>query len=706
MPDREWLEILGRLLPAWARRDLFEPSCQDLRIEQLARGKRCRPVFAAQAILLLLECWLIVVTEAFRVRAHSYQPVAPPKERLAMFLYLVRHAFRLLVREPGFTLAAVLTLALGVGANVAVFAVVEAVLLRPFPYPGADRLVILNHRDRRTGITKEFIAIGDYVDLVQRQAAFQAIGAYGEIQRNLFGLGEPVRVMGIAVGPGFFETMGLKPSIGRALRAEDSRPGAPPVVVLGYELWQTHFGSDPSILGRGVKLGPTEFQVVGVAPPGFRFPANARTEIILAAGIPLSAPADRKSNWTFAVARLKPGVSLADAGSNLAAISQQLQQEYPRSNQGSEYFALSLRDALVGNTKPALILMLAAVSIVLLIACANVANLLLVRSLARRREMALRVALGAGRLRLVAQLLTESLALAAVAGVAGTLIAQWGSRALVTLVPKSVTVPGVADVRLNGAVLAFALGITVVTAVVFGLVSALTVRTGDTAGTLVASGRVSAGSRARRGASALVVVEIAFAILLLIGAGLILRSFSRLLAVDPGFRGDRVMTMDIQMPADRYRDPGSRQALYQRLFAALKELPEVQDAGAAVVTPLTGNNWTVPLERAEHPVPAGERPPEVGWQVASGGYFRTMQIPLLSGRFFDQRDRPGGKRVAIVSEAIERQYFRGEHAVGRELKTGDGNVEIVGVVGNIRRAGLRDEPRADLYFAFEANPSN
>ncbi|HEV3199447.1 MAG TPA: ABC transporter permease [Bryobacteraceae bacterium] len=622
-----------------------------------------------------------------------------------MFLYLIRHAFRLLRREPAFTLAAVMTLALGVGANVAVFAVVEAVLLRPFPYPEAGRLVILNHRDRRTGITKEFIAIGDYVDLAQRQTSFQSLSAYGGGQATVFGFGEPFRATALSAGPGLMGTLGVQPVLGRGLGAEDSRPGAAPVMLLGYDLWQTHFGSDPHVVGRGVKVGQVERQVVGVGPPGFHFPPNARTELILPETLPLQAPAERKSGWTFAVARLKPGASFEEAGANLASASRQMEQEYPRSNLGSEYFAVPLRDALVGNTKPALVLMLAAVGVVLLIACANVANLLLARSLARRREMALRVALGAGRLRLVAQLLTESLALAAVAGIAGILIAQWGAHALVALVPKSVSVPGIADVRINGGVLAFALGITVATALVFGVMSALTVRTADTSGALVASGRVSLGAQSRRMASALVAVEVAFAIVLLIGAGLILRSFSRLLALDPGFRGERVMTMDIQMPADRYRDAPARRALYDRVFGGLQALPQVQAAGAAVVVPLTGNNWTVPLERPERPLAPGERPPEVGWQVASGGYFQAMQIPLLAGRLFDRRDGQGAHSV-IVSEAVQKQYFPNERTLGREIKTGDARWEIVGIVGNIRRAGLRDEPRADLYFPFERDPSN
>ena len=422
--------------------------------------------------------------------------------------------------------------------------------------------------------------------------------------------------------------------------------------------------------------------------------------------VPLEAPAERKSGWAFAVARLKAKTSFQQANSELAAISRRLEQEYPRNNQASEYFALPLRDAMVGNAKPALVMILGAVGLVLMIACVNVANLLLARSLARRREMAVRVALGAGRIRLAAQLSTESLALACIAGICGILVASWGSPALVALVPKAAYVPGITDVRMDAGVLAFTLGICLATALGFGLVSALTVRTETTPGALVGATRVTMGAAARRTASVLVIAEVALAIVLLIGAGLMLRSFSRLLAVDPGFQAGHVMTMNIELPANRYSSIGARRAFFDRAFAAFKNLSGVQNSGAAVVVPLTGNNWTVPFERPEHAIPPGQRPPEVGWQLASGGYFRTLQIPLLAGRLFDGHDMPDGKPVVIISQAIEQRYFPNERAVGRQIKLADFKLEIVGVVGSIRRAELRDEPRADMYFPLEQNPAN
>jgi len=628
-----------------------------------------------------------------------------PGERVARALYHLRHAFRRLLREPAFTTAAVLTLALGVGANVAVFAVVEAVLLRPLGYVEADRLVILNHRDQRTGITKEFIAIGDYVDIIGRQSAFESVAAYGTLEAMIFGGGEPYRVVGLSAAPGLLELLRVRPVLGRSLRPEDALPGAGRVVVLGYEHWRDRYGSDRSILGRSIRINNFDRTVVGVTPPGFRFPPAATTEVVIPMTLPQQAPAQRKSGWTFAVGRLKPGRTIQDASADLSRISRQLEEEFPQSNRASSYYGVALRDALVGSTKSALVLLLAAVGVVLLIACANVANLLLARSLSRRREMALRMALGASRGRLAAQLLSESLVLALVASIVGILFAHWGARALVALVPRSVSVPGLADVHINAAVLAFAIGLTVITTLTFGLVAMTTVRADGAAGILIGGGRLSMSAPARRAASGLVVAEVALAIVLLIGAGLIVRTFMRLLSVDPGFRVDRVMTMDVALPPDRYQEAAARDGFYRQAFAALRAVRGVEDVGAAVVTPLTGNNWTVAFERPELPVPPSERPPEVGWQVASGGYFRTLHIPLVAGRLFDERDHANSPPVVIISEAIQKRYFRNENPIGRQLKGGNGIVEIVGVVGDIRRAGLRDDPRADLYFPFERNPS-
>ena len=721
MPEPRVGRALAACLPRRIRADAFEPAFEDLRRAYLTRLPNAGAslgrgvLFGAYtlfAILLFLDCWRLAAGGVFHRRDRvanarpAHQVITEPKqtERFPMFVYLVRHAFRQLVREPAFTIAALLTLALGVGANVAVFAVVEAVLLRPLPYANADQLVILNHRDQRTGITKEFIAMGDYVDLVARQTAFESMSAYGRGQTSIVDGDNPYRVDLLGSAPGFLEMLRVRPVLGRLLQAEDSRPAAPQVMMLGYETWKNRFGGDPSVIGRVVKLEGSERQVVGVAPAGFTFPPNATTDIILPLAIPPVAPAQRRNGWTFALARLAPGRTLVDAATNLTAISRQLEKEYPESNLSSEYFPLDLRTSLAGNTKPALVLLFAAVGVVLLIACANVANLLLARSLGRRREMSVRLALGAGSGRLAAQLLTESLVLALVAGAAGVLMAYWGAHALVALLPQTGSVPGINQVHINGSVLGFTLAIIVLTTLVFGLVAALTVRSERAVGVLNASRGSSMSAKARRATSTLVVAEVALAIVLLVGAGLILRSFAGLLAVDPGFRTENVMTMSLQLPGNRYRDYGARDGFYRRGFAEMLAVPGVKDVGVAAVTPLTGNNWTAPFERPEQPVPAGERAPEVGWQLASNGYFKALQIPIVAGRLFDERDA-GDKApfTVIVSEAIQKRFFPNESAVGKHVRIGDGPAEIVGVVGNIRRAGLRDEPRADMYFPFERN---
>ncbi len=509
-----------------------------------------------------------------------------------MLWHHVRHAFRMIVREPAFSAAAILTLALGVGANVAVFAVVESVLLRPLPYADAESLLILNHRDRQTGITKQFIAIGDYVDLARRQTTVETLVGYGSGQATIYGDGEPLRVSALSATPGLFETLRVSPALGRQLTAADSRQGAAPVAVVGYEIWQSYFGSDPDIVGRSIRVGTELRQIVGVAPPAFRFPpSQERTGLILPMRVPDAAPAARKSGWVFAVARLTPDTSHDQAAANFAALATALEREHRSQNEGSEYFPVSLRESLVGDTRRPLVLMLAAVVVVLLVACANVGNLLLSRTLGRTREMAVRTALGAGRGQLAAQLLTESLVLALVAGAAAVAFAYWGAPALVALVPRSVAVPGLRDAGINRGVLAFALGVTVLTALVFGSLAAVAGR--HRAGALGTRGEAGTGRISRRVASTLVVCEVALAIVLLVGAGLILRSFARLLAVDPGFRTDNVLTMDVALPADRYGDPGARRAFYDRAFPALGQLPGIAHVGAAVVTPLTGNNWTV-----------------------------------------------------------------------------------------------------------------
>lgn len=623
----------------------------------------------------------------------------------AVTLYHLRQAIRRLARERTFTLATVATLALGVGANVAVFAVVEAVLLRPLPYTNADELVILRHRDTRTNETKEFLALGDYVDL-QKQAApaFRAIAAYGSGRVTLYGEGDPVPLNALMGAAQLFDVLGVRPMHGRGFEAEDTRTGAGPVVVLGHELWRTKFNSDLAVIGRSIQVGTQQRLVIGIAPPELRFPPNATTDLILPMQLPTDAPAVRRSGWIMAMGRLAPGETVESATAHLDRLSRQFETDFPEGSAATRYYSQSLRDALVGNTRLALLLLLGAVGLVLLVACANVANLLLVRTLARRREMAVRMALGASRGRLFAQLLAESLVLSIVAGAVGLVMAHVGTRALIALVPPSVSAPGLQDVAINGFVLAFALGVVLLTTLAFGVVAALSVRTGGMFSAALATRGATAGTRARRVASMLVAGEIAMAVLLLVGAGLVLRTFDTVMRIDPGFSTSNIMTLGVALPIDRYnQDIPARQAFYTRAMDAIRALPGVRDVGVASVMPLTGNNWTQPFVRPDQPMRPGERPPDVGWQVASGGFFRALDIPLTAGRYFDPAvDRPDGNPVVIISESVRKQYFAAdENPIGRMVGEGDDRAEIVGVVGDIRRVDLRAELSADMYLPFE-----
>ena len=615
-----------------------------------------------------------------------------------MLLQDARRALRLLRLEPGFTAAAVMTLALGIGANTALFAVVEAVLLRPLPLADADQLVILKHRDATTGITKEFLGVGDFIDIKERQQTMQPVAVYGGLQGTLFEGDEPTRVSGLGASPELFDALRVQPAMGRLVTAEDARQGAPPVMMISYGLWETCFGSDPNIIGRGVQLNATRRSVIGVLPRGFHFPPSAATDVALPYQLPATPPAQRKGGFTQAIGRIKAGQSLASVVTDLDALSTEFAQKFPEQNRGTEYYAEPLRDALVGDTKRPLLLLLGAVGFVLLIACVNVGNLLLARSLGRRQEMAVRVALGAGWTRLASQILTEGMVLALLGGVAGVAIAWQAAPILAALVPETTQVPALQQVGLNVEVVSFSLIVSIVSALLFSAVSCISLTSGEHRAALAAARGTSAGAGARRAASFLVAGEIALAGILLLGAGLTLRSFANLIAVDPGFRIDNVLIVQVNAPAARYPNLAAQGEFFARAFRALEDLPEVEHAGGAAVTPLTGNNWTVPFERVDRRVPAGERPPEVGWQAASAGYFTALGIPLKSGRLFEDRDRLSKIAPVIVSEEIVSRYFPGENPIGHRLTGSDDGFEIVGVVGDIRRAALADQPRADMYF--------
>jgi putative ABC transport system permease protein len=703
MPEfrRGW----ARFLPREAERDLFHPSLEDLRADGL-RGWRLQFAIAT----LWLDCWRVWLTHrgypapkgAGHTNRHMNQggAVAPRGNYLDMLNQDVRRALRLFRMEPGFTTAAVLTLALGIGANTALFAVVEAVLLRPLPVDGADDLVIVRHRDLNTGLTKDHLALGDIMDLRDRTQTLEPLAPYGGYQGTLFGEDEPMRVEGLGATPELLSALRVEPAMGRLIGADDARQGAPPVVMISHELWQTRFASDPNIIGRGIQLGSTRRQVVGVIERGFHFPPSSPTHVIMPFGLPATPPAQRKSGWINGLGRLRPGSTVEHVRAELASLSAEFERAYPDQNRGTLYFPEPLRDALVGDTKRPLLVLLAAVAFVLLIACVNVGNLLLARSLGRRQEMAVRTALGAGWSRLASQVIVEALVLAVAGGIVGVAMASLAAPALALMVPETTRVPAVSDVGMNATVLLFSIAVSIVAALLFGGLACLSIASHDQRSALAAARGSSTNAGTRRAAAVLVAGEIALAAILLMGAGLTLRSFANLIAVDPGFRTENVLIVNVALPAGRYPKPPSRADFYARAFERLNALPEVEESGIGVVMPLTGNNWTAPFERVDRPVPAGERPPDVGWQSATGGYFGALGIPLLAGRVFEDRDAAAAVPPVIISAEIARQFFANESPLGRRLRSDTSEMEIVGVVGDIRRGALTDRARADMYFPF------
>ena len=711
------LPRIARLLPRRAREEWFAPALADLRAEYHERRLdspsstpplRLRAWYGMSVAWVLVETLRLAAQQGLRdlIRPAQQGARTPRKDWPAMLIRDVRSALRIFRREPAFAATAVLTLMLGIGANTALFAVVEAVLLRPLPYPESDRLVLVKHRDVATGLTKPDIAIGDFVDLTARLQSLDAFAGYGAFQSTLLVDGDPQRVAGLGVTPSFLDVLGVQVERGRAFAADDAKEGAPPVVIVSHELWQSELGADPEVLSRSIQLGPTRRMVVGVLPRGFRFLPAGQSDVIVPQRLPVTAPSARKSGWIYGIGRLRHDVTVDRADAELTTISQQFEREFPQQNHGSLYFARTLRDGVVGDTKQPLLLLVAAVGFVLLIACANVGNLLLARSLARRHELAMRLALGAGRGRLIQQILVEGLVLAVTGGLAGVLVAWRAAPVLAAMIPQSIPIPGLESAGVNLTVLLFSLAISIASALVFSGVACIGLTRDDARGALAGPRRLTMTLGARRASSALVAAEIALAVVLLIGAGLTLRSFAKLIAVDPGFNPNGVLTVQIGLPPGRYTEQPARSAFYARVFGAIESVEGVQSAGAAAVTPLTGNNWTAPLIRPEQPTPEGQRPPEVGWQLASSGYFRSLQIPLREGRLFDARDTLDSPPVVIVSDALAARFFPGENAVGKRIRVDGGTAEIVGRVGDIRRASLTDTPRADLYFPFERQNPN
>lgn len=607
-----------------------------------------------------------------------------------------RYAIRTLVKKPGFTAVVVITLALGIGANTAIFSVVNGVLIQPLPFKEPDRLVAV--RDTNPKFSNEPIGASfpNFKDWEEQNQVFEHIAAYSGQTLTLIGEGEPLRVSAQNVSSAFFAMLGAEPILGRTFLPEEEKTGQRKVVVLSHGFWRRRIGGDPAVLDRTLTLDGSAYTVVGVMPAGFRFLRDA--DLWTPLNVPAALQQIRGARFLQVVARLKPGMSLEQARAGMGTLAQQLESEYSQSNSGWGVSLVTLQDKLVGNVKLGLLVLLGAVGFVLLIACANVANLLLTRGTTRQKEIAIRVALGAGRRRVIQQLLTESTLLALLGGGLGLLLALWGTDALRALSPSNL--PRIEEIRIDRGVVAFALTISLLTGLLFGLAPARQATRVDLQEALKEGGGSSAGRRKLlRGL--LVISEIALSLILLVGAGLLGRSLLALLSVDPGFRTENLMTMELSLPQYKYRQELQQTEFFQQLLERAESLPGVRAVALTTILPLSGdesrNSFTI----------EGRESDGKNWarlQTISPDYFRTMSIPLLKGSPFSTHDaKAGAPDVVIINEIMAQRFWPDQDPVGKRILFGDSGSTIVGVVGNIRHTGLGAEHEPEMYLPVESS---
>jgi putative ABC transport system permease protein len=617
------------------------------------------------------------------------------------------YALRKQLSQPGFTLMVVIALALGIGANTAIFSMVNAVLLRQLPFRDPMQLVSISS----TGIEEEKspFSIPDFIDFQSQNETFQEMTAFAEYGVNLTENGDPERIQGIRISANAFKMFGVNAAIGRTLVPEDDKLTSERVVVLTYGLWQRRFGSDTGVIGRTLTFNNDNYTVVGILPPSFTFP-RTRAEI----GFPLVPEADarhtnRGDAFLRVIGRLKTGVTPERADADLDGIALRLQRQYPATNDRSSGVSLTmLHDEVVGNYRMALLVLFTAVGLVLLIACTNLAILLLARSSARRKEMAIRTALGATRGRVIRQLLTESTLLAALGGLAGLGLTKVGVIFLLRLVPADL--PRVKEINIDMEVLLFTLALSMLAGVLFGLAPAIQASKVNFNDQLKDTSLGSIGGVGQnRTYSFLVISEIAVSLVLLISAGLFVKSFMQIQAVHPGFDTENLMVVRLALPKDRYVKREAVNNFYESVVPRIKNLPGVQSVSAVSILPLSGLVANIDFTIVGRPPITSAETPVAQYRMAGPGYFGTMNIPVLSGREFSGLDRPQTLPVVVINETLARRYWPNESPIGTHLKVEDGNpepreVEVVGVVGNVRQKRLDDEPTADLYVPFQQIP--
>jgi len=614
----------------------------------------------------------------------------------------IRYGLRGLAKRPAFTAIALLTLALGIGVNSAIFSAVDSILLRPLPLKDPDRLVSVWEQTPRDGIRQNQAAPANFFDLQTQNQVFEQIGAYGPDDVNLTGDGEPERLDGQVVTANVFSILGVAPALGRTFSTNEDQSGQEHVVVLSDALWQRRFNRDPSIVNRAITLNGESFIVIGVMPRGFFFPER-EIELWTPWAMEPDQKAGRGDHYLTLVARLKQGTTLERANADLASIAQRLSAEYPRTNEGLGFVAHSLHQDYVGDLRLPILILFAAVGLVLLIACANVANLLLAQATTRRKEIAIRIALGARRWTIVRQLLIESLLLAAGGGLLGVLGAFWGVEALAKLLPESLS--KLQNVSIDARVFLFTLGVSVLTAVVFGGIPALLASRTKPGATLSDVARdMAGGTSGRHVRRVLVVSEVALAVVLLVSAGLLIRSFQLLRQVDTGFTTENALTMRMVLPFPKYQKAEARRAFYDEVLRKIHEVPGVESAGMITFLPLSFHGMNFNFSVEGQPATSDSKLPFALFRVVSPDYFRAMGIPLRRGRFFDARDSADSQPAVLVNRRLAEQYWPGEDAIGKRLKVGaldspNAWLTVVGVVGDVRQTGL-NEQKLEFYVPY------
>ncbi len=629
------------------------------------------------------------------------------------FLQDVRYGFRMLTKTPGFTAVAIITLALAIGANSAIFSVVNTALLRPFPFHQPDRLAVVWERQSQRGLPFMFASPPNYADWREQNQVFEEIAAFDPRGFFLKQADESVRVQGARVTASLFSTLRVPPLAGRVFDESEDRPNAPRVVVLGYALWRDRFGADRNLIGQAITINEESHTVIGVMPPAFKFPPpinleggtpDQKTDLWVPFALDMKT-GQRGAHFMRVIARLKPGVTLDRANTEMNAIAARLEQSFSDTNKGWDIAIVPLNEQVLGEIRPALIALMAAVGFVLLIACVNIANLMLARGAARQKEMAIRSALGAGRWRIVRQLITESLLLALAGGAAGLLVANTGIDILIRFAPRDV--PRLEDAAIDGAVMGFALAVSLLTGFLFGLAPALQTFSLDLNQWLKEGGRSSSEGGRMRLRGALVVVEVALSMVLLVGAGLLFQSFLRLSSVETGFETKNALTMRMTLPQSRFSEREQKIAAYREMEGRIRSLAEIEAAGFVLEIPLAADRQGTSLHVEGRPLPEAGEESHINFTFTTPGYFDAMGIPVLKGRTFNDQDSTGSQNVVIINSTLARRFFPDEDPIGKHVYVGFQTQIprlVVGIVGDERHISLRDEPTANAYVPYYQVP--